>query len=113
MDLALIKIGDGRKPDVRMRPHVSCGGDHDLQRTELVEKDEWPDHLPLRGRQHATNERVDVDRTRHDQGFDRVNSDRIGEGRLEQRVPTHDASFANPILLPIRAARARRTGATD
>ena len=46
-DPAGIDVGDGREPDMRMRPDVELLGDQHLPRPEGVEEDERPDHLAL------------------------------------------------------------------
>ena len=56
-DLAVEQIGDGRQPDVRMRPHVDRARNarREIDRTHVIEEDERPDHAPLRERQHASD----------------------------------------------------------
>ncbi len=53
--LAAIEIGDGRQPDVRVRPHVDASASEELRRPHLVEEDEGTDHLPLRRGQGAAH----------------------------------------------------------
>ena len=54
-DLAVEQIGDGRKADVRMRPHIDGARDarRELHRPHMIEEDERADHPPLRPGQHA------------------------------------------------------------
>src|SRR4029434_8734295 len=52
-DAALEEIGDGGEADMRMRAHVDAAAGRELDRAELVEEDERPDHTALRRRQHA------------------------------------------------------------
>ena len=52
-DLAVEQIGDGREPDMRMRPHVEPGAGAEVRRPEIVEEDEGPDHARARRRQRA------------------------------------------------------------
>ena len=91
MDLAAIDIGDGGEADMRVRAHVACGTGDDLQRPELIEEDERPDHLALRRGQHTSDEGVDVNGPGHDQSFDRIHADRVRRAGGEQWVPAHDA----------------------
>src|SRR5688572_20525565 len=44
-DGAVEKIGYGRKPDVRVRPHVQSFAGGKARGSEVIEEDERPDHL--------------------------------------------------------------------
>ena len=50
------KIGHGGKRNVRMRPHVDPVPRRELRRTQVIEKNERPDHLPALGRQHPPHD---------------------------------------------------------
>jgi len=54
-DRALEQVGEGRQPDVRMRPDVVMGTGSDVDRTEVVEEDERPDGAPIGRGQEAPN----------------------------------------------------------
>ena len=55
-DAALEQVGDGRQPDMRMRPHRhAVAARRHGHRPEMVEEDERPDHAPLHARQHAAH----------------------------------------------------------
>ena len=54
-DRALEKIGDRRKADMRVRPDIDALARGKCRRTEVVEKNERPDHLRGKGRQQALN----------------------------------------------------------
>jgi hypothetical protein len=47
LDLAVEQVGDGRKPDMRMRPHVQRLAGLEQGRSHPVEEDERPDQPPL------------------------------------------------------------------
>ena len=66
-DAAVEQIGDGGKPDMRMRPHVHALPGDELHRAHLVEEDERADHLALAVRQGAAHlEAAEVAGARHD-----------------------------------------------
>ena len=72
-DLAVEQIGDGGKPDMRMRPHVEPVAGAEFRRSEMIEEDERADHARSRGRQRAAHREVaEIDRARHDHLSDRV-----------------------------------------
>src|SRR3974377_2559994 len=52
-DAAVEQIGDGRKANVRMWPHVHAPAGHELHGAEMIEEDEGADHLPPPVRQRA------------------------------------------------------------
>ena len=92
MDLAAIKVGDGREADVRVRTNAVCRSGDFLQRPKLIKKDERPNHLALRRRKHPTDERIDVDRTRARSAVSiDFPPDGVGGVRLRQRDLAHDA----------------------
>src|SRR5210317_2182184 len=45
-DLAFEQVGNGRQADVRVRAHLQALTRWKLGRSEVIEKDEWPDHTP-------------------------------------------------------------------
>jgi len=49
---ALEQIGDGRKPDMGMRPHIDPFSRCEIDRAEIVEEHEWPDRALVGMRQH-------------------------------------------------------------
>ena len=73
-DRSVEKISHCGKPDMRMRAHVHALACNELHRPEMIEKDKWPDHLPLTVRQCAAHlESVaEIARSRHDHEFQRV-----------------------------------------
>ena len=91
--LALEQIGDGGEPDVRVRAHVDALADQELGRPHLVEEDEGPDHLLLRGRQGAPHlETAEIAGTRHDDVLDGVARARIAGYGIVGRLPAHALS---------------------
>ena len=88
-DLALEQIGDGGKPDMRMRTHVGFARDfrRQVQRPHVVEENEGPDHPPLRERQDAPDfEQTDI-------AAARGNDERKhGEGSIGGRVVLDEAA---------------------
>ena len=73
LDFAVEQIGDGRKPDMRMRAHIDADAGLEFRRAHMVEKDEGADHAPLRRRQRAADfEAAEIGRARHDHALDRV-----------------------------------------
>ena len=52
---AVEQVGDGGKPDMRVRPHVEPLPGDELNRPHLVEEDERTDHLPFAVRQRAAH----------------------------------------------------------
>ena len=57
---------------VRVRAHVARRGADELQRSELIEKNERSDHLALWRRKHPSDEGVNIDGPGHNQCFDRI-----------------------------------------
>ena len=66
-DLAVEQIGDGGKPDMRMRPHVEPVAGAELGRPEMIEENERPDHARARRRQCAAHREAvaEIDGARH------------------------------------------------
>ncbi len=96
-DLAVEQVGDGGKPDMRMRPHVDAVAGVEHRRPEMVEEDERPDHARMPRRQRAMHlEAAEIDRARHDHLLDGVARWRIAEaGSLPGKklmVPSVDRS---------------------
>ena len=90
-DAAVEQIGDGGKPDMRMRAHVHALAGHELHRPEMIEEDEGTDHLPLAVRQRAAHlESVaEVAGARHDDEFQRVAGFGIAEHGIVGGKPAH------------------------
>jgi hypothetical protein len=86
-DLAVEQEGDGGKPDMRMRPHIDTLPGAELDRPEMVEEDERPDHPPLDVRQRtAHREAAKIDAARHDHEVDGIARRRVaGRGVLHGR----------------------------
>src|SRR5580704_8294977 len=82
-DLAVEQIGDGREPDMRMRPDVDAIAGAEYCRSEMVEEDERPHHARARRRQRAVHlEAAEVDRTRYDQLRDCIAGASVAESRV-------------------------------
>ena len=92
-DAAVEQIGDGGKPDMRMRPHVHALAGHELHRPEMIEEDEGADHLPLAVRQRAAHlESVaEVAGARHDDEFQRVAGGGIAKHGIVGGKPAHES----------------------
>ena len=93
-DLAVEQIGDGGKPDMRMRAHVESVAGAEFRRTEMIEEDERPDHARARrGQRAAHGEVAEVDGARHDHLTDGIAL--IGIARLGVLAgkETHGLSF--------------------
>ena len=93
-DLAIEQIGDGREPDMRMRPHVESRAGAEFSRSEMIEEDERPDHARARRRQGAAHREAvaEVDRARHDHIGERlaaifVARDRVLAGKEAHHSP--------------------------
>src|SRR5262249_57294018 len=80
-DAAVEQIGHGGEPDMRMRPHVHALAGDELHRAEMIEEDEWTDHLPLAMRQRAPYGKAvaEVAGARHDDQGERVARPGISE----------------------------------
>ena len=90
-DFPVEKISDGGKPDMRMRPHVETGASAEFGRTEMVEKDEGPDHARARRRQRAPHREAvaEIDGARHDDVRDRLASVDVAGGGIFAGKETH------------------------
>jgi hypothetical protein len=90
-DAAVEQIGDGGKPDMRMRANVHAFAGHELHRAEMVEEDEGADHLPLAMRQCAPHLEsiAEVAGARHDDEVERIAGFRIAEDGIVGRLPAH------------------------
>src|SRR5580700_7265735 len=79
-DLAVEQVGDGGKPDMRVRPHVDAVAGLEHRRPEMVEEDKRADHARLPRRQRAMHlEAAEIDRAGHDHLLDGVARWRIAE----------------------------------
>ena len=91
-DLAVEQIGDGGKPDMRMRPHIDAGAGAKLDRPHFVEKHEGPDHAPLRRRQRAPDfEIAEIGGARHDHLVDRIAAQAVARCRVVSWKKAHGA----------------------
>jgi len=90
-DRAVEQIGDGGKPDMRMRAHVHALAGHELHRPEMIEKDERADHLPLAVRQRPAHLEsiAEIAGARHDDEFQRVAGFGIAEHGIIGGKPAH------------------------
>src|ERR1700722_15098898 len=65
-DLAIKQKRHGGEPDMGMRPHVDALAGAELDRPEMVEEDEGPDHAPLDVGQGAADAKAaEIDAARH------------------------------------------------
>ena len=93
-DLAIEQERDGGKPDMGMRPHVDAHAGAELDRAEMVEEDEGPDHAALDvGKRAADREAAEIDAARHDHELDGVGGGRIAGGRIRIGRETHDGKL--------------------
>src|SRR5205823_324578 len=95
---------------VRMRPDIDALPGDELDRSHLVEEDEWADHLPLGMRQGATHlETAEIAGPRHDHQFEGVARSLVAGDRIVGRMPAHlSISMCMgrlPFLMSCRAAR--------
>ena len=90
-DAAVEQIGDGGKPDMRMRAHVHALAGHELHRAEMIEEDEGADHLALAVRQRAAHLKsvAEIAGARHDDKFQRVAGFGIAEHGIVVGKPAH------------------------
>ena len=93
-DLAVEQIGDGGKPDMRMRPHVEAVAGAKFRRPEMIEEDEGPDHARARRRQRAAHREAvaEIDRARHHHLLDRLALILVAGGRVLAWEETHDCA---------------------
>jgi hypothetical protein len=85
---------------MRMRPHVDTLTRFELRRSHVIEKDERPDHTPLRvGQRAAYGETAKVGGARYDHEIDRVACRRVAGRRVSRRKEAHRlTSIAQPSL---------------
>ena len=90
-DRAVEQIGDGGKPDMRVRAHVHALAGDELHRPEMIEEDEGPDHLPLAVRQRAPHHEAiaEIAGARHDDEIERVTGLGIAEHGIVGGLPAH------------------------
>ncbi|MCY1297844.1 hypothetical protein D9M70_472970 [compost metagenome] len=92
LDFAVEEIGDGRKPDMRMRAHVDRLAGAQQRRAHAVEEDEGTDQAPLRRRQGAANlQPADIAGARNDQMFDGVTGGFVAGERIGAWKERHGA----------------------
>ena len=96
-DRAVEQVGDGGKPDMRMRAHVHALAGHELHRAEMIEEDEGPDHLPLAMRQRAPHFKsvAEIAGARHDDEVERVAGFGIAEHGIVGGLPAHGGLLEN------------------
>ncbi len=89
-DFAGQQVGDGRQPDMRMRPDVEPGSGAEHGRSEMVEEDERPNHVaPGVGQDSPHLESVaEIACARCDHQVDR-HLRITGDFRLGCGLPTH------------------------
>ena len=89
-DFAVIEVGQGGQPDMRMRPHVEPVAALELGRAEMIEKDERPDRPPAAVRQRAAHRKaIQINAARHHHGFERIAGITVARGRILARKKTH------------------------
>ncbi len=89
-NLSLEEIGDGCKPDVRMRAHVKARAQKELSRTHLIEEDEGPDHLLAGGGQRPPNlEAAEITCAWHDHLLKRIAGLRVAWLWILGGLPAH------------------------
>ena len=115
MEIAAIEKGDGAQPDMRMRPDVDALTGQEFRRTGLIEEDERPDHLALRGGQGALDlEAAEIAGARNNRRLDGVEADFVGVTGAKGGVPAHVLSVAwigAPCQRFLRRGRFPRIGA--
>src|SRR5206468_7150769 len=91
-DRAIEKIGDGREPDMGMRPHIHPLPGNELHWAEMIEEDERANHLAPTMRQCPAHVEAatQIAHARHDDEFERVAGFYIAEYGIACRKPTHD-----------------------
>ena len=90
LELALVEIGHGRQPDMRMRAHVDALTGQEFRRSRLIEENEGADHLTARSGQGAPDlEAAEIASAGHDDHLDRLGADGVVRAGFEHRVPVH------------------------
>src|SRR3974377_1390260 len=104
--LAVEQIGDGGKPDGRMRPHVEPVAGAEFGRAKMIEEDERPHHARACRRQRAPHRETvaEIDSTRHYHLRDRIAGVSVTGGWVLAREKTHAAC---PFWLPATHLRQR------
>src|SRR5689334_8851497 len=94
-DAAVEQIGDRCKADMRMRADVHALAGHELNRAEMVEKDEWADHLSSAVRQRAAHRKsvAEIAGARHDDKLERVAGFGVAEYGIFVGEPAHGFSL--------------------
>src|SRR5260370_38420369 len=83
------QVGDGGKPDVRMRTNVDAGAGLEGDRPHLIEEDEGPDRAALACGQHAAHlEPAEVAHARNDHDID-PGARSTSRSRFLRRLTTH------------------------
>jgi hypothetical protein len=81
---------------MRMGSDIQPGSEHKLGGSHLVEKNEGPDHLPLRRwKRPAHLESTEIARSRHDHCLDPIGGPDVARDRIRARLPAHLTSPSN------------------
>src|SRR4029450_4051367 len=90
-DAPVKQIGNRRKTDMGMGPHVQAMSRTKLRRPHLIEKDEWTNHLPLVTGQSAAHLKAvaQIADSRNDDEFQRITGSLIAEYWISGGQPTH------------------------
>jgi hypothetical protein len=90
-DRAVEQVGDGGKADMRMRTNVHALAGDELHRSEMVEEDERPDHLPLAMRQRTPHHEAiaEIAGAGYDDEIERITGFGIAEHGIVRRLPAH------------------------
>ena len=90
-DFAGMDVGDRSETDMRVRPHVEFLGQENIRRRHIIEKDERPDHLPVRRGQHAADRQAatKVARPRHQDRLNQVGGAGVAEWRIDGGQGAH------------------------
>ena len=93
-DLAVEEIGDGGKPDMRVRADVERLPSPEDRRPHAVEEDEGPDQTALGGRQRAAHlEAANVLGAGNDHQLDRVAGKLIADFGIYSGEEAHGGEF--------------------
>jgi len=96
---------------MRMRPHVNAGTQQKLRRAHLVEENEGPDHLSLRGWERSPHrEAAKIARARYNYRVDCVACELVAWLGINGGLPAHVQLKATmgSILTLYRAGGARK-----
>src|SRR4051812_36417403 len=89
-DLAVEEVGDSRKADMRMGPHIHSGAEQEFGRSHLIEEDKGPHHLTLGRRERPPHlEAAEVASPGHDHRLDQIGGMDIAGRGIRARLPAH------------------------